>query len=78
MPEPCQQVLPSGWVRFTADQMQAFARAAVLLERERCAKVCEENVVTDDHAEGVILKPHRGPLSHDGQRYAAAIRKGTP
>jgi hypothetical protein len=27
---------------FTADQMCAYATAAVLQERERCAKICEE------------------------------------
>jgi hypothetical protein len=27
---------------FSEDDMQAFARQAVLEERERCAKVCEE------------------------------------
>ena len=29
----------AGW--FTAGQLQAYARAAVADERERCAKVCE-------------------------------------
>jgi hypothetical protein len=31
---------------FTADQMCAYARAAVLAERERCAKVCEAQAET--------------------------------
>lgn len=27
---------------YTTDQMQEYARQAVLMEREQCAKVCEE------------------------------------
>lgn len=65
---------------FTADQMQAYGRqcyeAGVAAERERCAKLCAENSLREETSLGTILKPHRGPLNHDGQRYAEAIRKG--
>jgi hypothetical protein len=65
MPEPhwaehFQGTIPLG--AFTADQMRAYARAAVLAERERCASVCEAE------AEG-----HRTAF---GEHCAAAIRKG--
>lgn len=29
LPEPCQSVMPSGWIRYTADQMLDYARAAL-------------------------------------------------
>jgi hypothetical protein len=57
---------------YTADQV----RAAIQQERERCARLCESFVVSQETAEGQLLKPHRGPFNHDGQMYAAAIRAG--
>jgi hypothetical protein len=72
VPEP-----PEGWNDYDVkvvravlahvnDQMQSFARAAVLAERERCARVCEE-----------MPDAHWPPLDL-GAEFAAAIRKPSP
>jgi hypothetical protein len=56
---------------YTADQMREFARAAVLAERERCAKVCEQiahDSLRDQPALQVLIH------SSHGYRFAAAIR----
>jgi hypothetical protein len=50
-----------------ADQLREYARQAVLMERERCAKVCEEI----DRADTTC----RGDLP-DLSEFAAAIRRG--
>jgi hypothetical protein len=46
LPEPAlsgyPQDSPDEFVAFSSDQIQAYARAAVLAERERCAKICED------------------------------------
>jgi hypothetical protein len=54
---------------FNADQMQAYARAAVLAERERCAKVCESMQIAKVATLGDWTKLI-------GDEIAAAIRKG--
>jgi hypothetical protein len=88
MPEPTWEMHPTNPPRrafawFTRDQMQAFARAAVLLERERCAKLCEElrdKALSAQHGrqddlQNVMLRQ----VAHVGAgECAAAIRKGTP
>lgn len=55
----------TSWDGWDEDQMRAYAEAAVLAERERCARVCEE----DDSDPG---------SSAVAQRIAAAIRAATP
>jgi hypothetical protein len=52
---------------YTPDQLREYARQAVLMERERCAKVCEEI----DRADTTC----RGDLP-DLSEFAAAIRRG--
>jgi hypothetical protein len=69
---------PTGWVRacdvgdretamryaiYTADQV----RAAVLVERERCAKLCESRYMGDNTREDM-----------EARNCAAAIRSGKP
>ena len=50
---------------YTADQMRAYAAAAVAAERERCAKACEQygDKVLDDsgmaEACALIIRGHR-------------------
>lgn len=39
LPEPASI---NGLPGYTADQLRAYAEAAVLAERERCAQVCDE------------------------------------
>jgi hypothetical protein len=53
---------------YTADQMRDFARAAVLQERERCARVCEEQAEGEDQ---YCCQPLATSI-------AAAIRKPSP
>lgn len=59
------------------DYAKAYARAAVLAERERCAKVCEAEHVLEslDTESG-----HPCDISYNTalRDAAAAIRKGTP
>jgi hypothetical protein len=63
---PAERDYADAW---TADQMQAYASAAVAAERERCAKVCES---LHDR-----WKWHEAPDSSSGPKdCAAAIRKG--
>jgi hypothetical protein len=58
----------AGAAFYTNEQMRDYARAAVLQERERCARVCEEeDLLTVVYPEAVYV--HQGQL-------AAAIRKG--
>ncbi len=72
MPEPAV-VCDCGGNYYTADQL----RAAVLAERERCAKVCEAEHVLEslDTESG-----HPCDISYNTalRDAAAAIRKGTP
>jgi hypothetical protein len=64
---------------YTADQMQAYARACVLAERERCAKVCEalidgrskDDLITEEPNDAVTW----GEI-FSAEQIAAAIRKG--
>jgi hypothetical protein len=49
---------------FTADQMRAYATAAVLAERERCARI----------ADGVARQYAESAGGHSAERAAAAIR----
>jgi len=59
---------------YTADQL----RAAVLAERERCAKVCER-VSTEAMQKWVVqYTSHDQGCSHGASECADAIRKGTP
>lgn len=65
---------------YSADQMreyaQAYAEAAVLAERERCAKLCETYLVETPMGGRKRLSasfPETQGM-HDGQVYAAAIR----
>jgi hypothetical protein len=54
-----------------APAMREYARAAVLAERERCAKVCEQiahEALRDQPALQVLIR------SSHGYRFAAAIR----
>jgi DNA-directed RNA polymerase subunit F len=46
--------LPMGedW-EYTPEEMREYARKAVLLERERCAKLCDELSRMADDSEGV-------------------------
>ena len=55
------------WVQqlcFTHDQMHAYARAAILAERERCALICEGIAMDDKTGYGIA------------EDCAAAIREG--
>lgn len=73
LPEPETSV--AGIYRFsgyTADQMREFARAAVLAERDRCARVCEAESL---RLQGSYVSMHDD--RHIGaDECAAAIRKG--
>jgi hypothetical protein len=56
---------------FTADQMRDYARAAVLQERERCARVCEEVERKQENDNGMAN-------TGGAAECAAAIRKPSP
>lgn len=58
---------------YDQDQMEEYARLAVLKERERCAKICDslQNLYDDD------VGFDRG-YSMCAERAADAIRKGAP
>jgi hypothetical protein len=63
--DDCTYACPEG---FDADQMREYARAAVLAERERCAKLLEPQYYNEPYGEGYRqLEP---------EQIAAAIRKG--
>jgi hypothetical protein len=57
----------AGAAFYTNEQMQAYARAAVLQERERCARVCES-----------LDEPFYSKRDELIERCAAAIRSGKP
>jgi hypothetical protein len=58
---------------FTADQMREYARAAIIAERERCAKVAED----DEHlVEGRGYYDQLGDAKQTQCNIAAAIRAG--
>ena len=46
LPQPLVQNYPSGKWSYTADQMRAYAMQERAAERERRAKVCEDNAHT--------------------------------
>ena len=65
LPEPevgngCQCYEETEKLWFTADQMRAYAAAAVARERARCSDICDQNA----SCEGIA------------QKCAAAIRRG--
>ena len=63
---------------YTAAQVEEIRRAAVLAERERCAKVCEDfemrwkQLAKGDRNSGYT------DMQIAAERCAAAVRKGTP
>lgn len=60
---------------YDEDQMQAYARAAVAQERERCARICEELMPQNDPSDWTELaKTNAETLG----RAAAAIRADPP
>lgn len=54
LPEPCKQVLPTGWVRYTADQMRDYARAAQRAAPTAQPQFCE--YCHYDHSVGPLCK----------------------
>ncbi len=50
--------LESTFEYYTAEQMQEYARQAVLMEREACAVLCEETVVGTRGPCGQQLRGH--------------------
>jgi hypothetical protein len=66
---------------FTADQMRAYARAAVLAEREMCARLCDE--LKEEHMESAAQNNGRQSdfafgYVNAAEELAAAIRSGKP
>ena len=59
-----------------ARALLAERQAATAKERERCAKVIEDNAIVDS-SDGQFLRP-RGDGNMAGLAYAASIRKGSP
>lgn len=62
LPAPESEVPGGEWPEYSERQMREYARAAVLAERERCAKVCEDHFT------------HDGPYRQGASLCAAAIR----
>ena len=48
----------TGWIedRYTAEQMQEYARQAVLMEREACAMVCDKESDENCGDSGVVAE----------------------
>ena len=67
LPEPMKDYPDHGEDTYTADQMHAYAAAAVAAEREQCAKLCDG--VAYSHANTAMLGPEQNAL-----KCAAAIR----
>ena len=77
---PMSQVASWCDFQFTAEQMQEYARAAVLAERDKCADLAvkmlaeeRERIAAD--VDEMIAK-WEGPYRRSGELIAAAIRKG--
>jgi hypothetical protein len=61
---------------YTADQMQAYARAAVLQERERCAQIVESGM--DFGEKSINWRAEEHVIYEALEAVAAAIRKPSP
>lgn len=57
LPPPCPQVLPTGWIRYTADQMRAYAKQAI--EARGALSDAEISDLADDNDSGRNMKGNR-------------------
>ena len=54
----CNQDLPVGELLFTADQMRAYATAAVAAELERCIEIVMRELDSNGQAKAIALAIH--------------------